>query len=149
MENKHCKFCGRLVEANSKFCFHCGGNIEDITQTENNSELENNTDIIDKIVFSSPNKSNQISDQIFIIGLISFLIMLFWVLIGRFMPNSFKFENKMFLKPISILTAIAVPLLCAIFTKRQINRIVLAIITGIIFFYYIFIFYFETNNILY
>jgi len=143
MNQKHCKFCGKIIDADSKYCAHCGGNVENLAPIEqpqfsvqkDTQKVESDSPI-EKIVADTT-----ITDQYFTIGLVTFLISVFWVLVNRFIENAYEY-NEIW-KPINIITVSAIPILCTIFTKKQSYRIVLGIMAGITILYYVFVFYIE------
>ena len=143
MNQKHCKFCGKIIDTDSKYCAHCGGNVENLTPIEQAQSLvlkdtpkvENDTPK-EKYVADTTS-----TDKYFTIGLVTFLISVFWVLINRFVENAYEY-NEIW-KPINIITVSAIPILCTIFTKKQSYRIVLGIMAGMTILYYVFVFYIE------
>ena len=141
MEKKHCKFCGKIVDTDSRFCIYCGGNIENNIQTEQSLLITETYRKIEDSVIPFKNEGNKKNDPFLIIGLVNFLIILCWVSINRFVKNAYDYKN--FLNFISLITLPLIPLLCFIYTKKQSYRIILALCTGFILFYYIFVFYIE------
>jgi hypothetical protein len=143
MNQKHCKFCGKTIDVDSIYCAYCGGNVENLSSNEQ----------VQSSIMIEPQKNESISpfekiepeatssDQYFTIGIVSLLITVFWIFINRFIENASEY-NEIW-KVISIITISAVSILCAIFTKKQSYRIVLGLMSAIIVFYYIFIYYIE------
>lgn len=143
MNQKHCKFCGKVIDSDSRYCAYCGGNLENLVSIDQPQfSVQNDTQKVENdSSIEAVETEFSITDQYFTIGLVSFLIFVFWAFVNRYIETAYQYSEIW--KIISIITISAIPILCVIFTKKQSYRIVLGVMAGITILYYIFIYYIE------
>ena len=123
----NCNNCGRPNDTDSNYCKYCGDNLKEATGVALNPH---------GTIFSGTTKSNTELGYLIIALLIIFnvCLWLFWT----FVFNSIADGNKIVYKGIrmiSLCLTIAQFMVMFIFAKRQIYRIVIGIIAGLVIIY--------------
>ena len=148
----HCKHCGRLIPDDSKFCIHCGGNVEisistppektiqSIVETKE-QQIETNKETYsqentENSYYPENNTNNQNSNQIFIIGSVNFGIVLFWFLINKLVTNTYDYLK--FWQVIDMISFMSIPTLCLLFVKKTQYRIILGVFALLMLIYQIY-----------
>jgi len=116
----HCKHCGNQIENDSKFCSFCGGKIDPIGQTFQQTQ-QPLTQVQAENIYNPVNEkstADRSTNAFLVIALVAFGFRLFWVII-----NLVGYEVYLtflpVLKPLSIISSVIVLFLCFFFTKKK------------------------------